>query len=152
MKINPCPFVPMHNLSRTASTALCQGFLLNANLQPFSSAFQRSPQPSAFTVISRQSPFHYHFTNFPLMWDNNTSYYLPGDLQEAIHDKYRFFFLDSKGRKYVKRSYLNAKTQSSDISHDYFSCDDVAFFVGKLLLCYRFTRNVFCFLTLKNVL
>lgn len=63
-----------------------------------------------------------------------------------------FFFLDSKGRKYVKRSYLNAKTQSSDVIHDYFSRDDVAFFVGKLLLCYRFTRNVFCFLTLKNVL
>lgn len=62
-----------------------------------------------------------------------------------------FFFLDSKGRKYVK-SYLNAKTQSSDVIRDYFSCDDVAFFVGKLFLCYRFTRNVFCFLTLKNVL
>lgn len=87
------------------------------------------------------------------MGDNNASYYLPGDLWEAIHEKHRFFFfLDSKGRKYVKRSYLNAKTQSSDVIHDYFSRDDVAFFVGKLLFCYRFTRNVFCFLTLKNVL
>lgn len=87
------------------------------------------------------------------MGDNNTSYYFPGDLWEAIHEKYRFFFLlDSKGRKYVKRSYLNAKTQSSEVIHDYFSRDDVAFFIGKLFLCYRFTRNVFCFLTLKNVL
>lgn len=87
------------------------------------------------------------------MGDNNASYYLPGDLWEAICEKYClfFFFLYSKGRKYVK-SYLNAKTQSSDVIRDYFSCDDVAFFVGKLFLCYRFTRNVFCFLTLKNVL
>lgn len=87
------------------------------------------------------------------MGDNNTSYYLPGDLWEAIHEKHRFFFfLDSKGKKYVKKSYLKAKTQSSDVINYYFSRDDVAFFIGKLFLCYRFTRNVFCFLTLKNVL
>lgn len=88
------------------------------------------------------------------MGDNNTSYYLPGDLWEAIHEKERvlIFVLNSKGKKYVKRSYLNAKTQTSGAIHDYFSRDDVAFFIGKLFLCYRFTRNVFCFLTLKNVL
>lgn len=33
---DPCPTTQTHNLSITTSTALCQGFLLNANLQPFS--------------------------------------------------------------------------------------------------------------------
>lgn len=34
---------------------------------------------------------------------------------------------------------------------DYFSGDEVAFFISKVFFCDRFTRNVFCFLSLKDV-
>lgn len=99
--VKPCPS------SICTDYQQCKHFTLprlDVKLQTFShlvALSKQSAQPYS-TVISRQPPLHYHFTNFSLMWDNNTSYYFPGDLQEAIHEKYRFYFLILKGESMVK--------------------------------------------------
>jgi hypothetical protein len=45
---------------------------------------------------------------------------------------------------------ISTLAEAQNLNGDYFSRDEVAFFISKLLFCDRFTRDVFGFLPLKD--
>lgn len=87
---SPAP-LPHHNLSITAS-ALPRLFVRRRPLALEQHFLAVNTTPCAY-ASSWQCPLHYHFTNFPLVGDNNASHYLPGDLWEAIQEKDRYIFV-----------------------------------------------------------
>lgn len=130
----------MHKMSKAANASSCH--TADASLL---AAYSREFTKLLFSTFFTTVPLHYHVIIFSLLWDNNSSQYFPSDLQEAIvkrRDFPVFYF------KIVEN--LNPK-RSMNPSDDYFSGDEVAFFISKLFFCDRFTRKVFCFLSLKDV-
>lgn len=127
------------------------------------------PHTSAATLLARlprgltemlRSTFslavtlHYHFILLSLLW-TNPSYYFPSDLLEATERSRDYSVSQGGAITYCIQWCFSCRAfklqKVWNLNGDYFSGDEVAFFISKLLFCDWFTRDGFGFLALKDV-